>query len=342
MSKMDPEEVGLDKLLSWIDKLSPQELEGLEWTIQKKVWGRRIQRLGAIPEHASATLQRFIERVETGNIDEDIRTTVDRTCTFVLEQFMSLSEISNASQGRGGSSWRDILTGFRPDDPTREMEQIYEDLQSNLIQIRQAVAQAIATEKQLEQQLQKNQMQAITWQDRANMATAQGNDDLCAQAMKRKDQYVNAATVLESQLHAHKAVVNTLRERLTDTEVSVQKAYTKKTVLAARYKAAVAANRADELLSTSSHSSAAAVMERMEKAVFEQEAQAIDRILAHDQIMPELDAEHLLRATVKALERCTSVIESMEKKVAACEAQAAANVELREAEKASGDSAAEA
>src|SRR5271170_1910083 len=86
------------------------------------------------------------------------------------------------------------------EDPQLMLEQTYQDLQSNLIQVRQAVAQAIATEKQLEQQLKKNQEQATTWQNRASLAVQQNNDDLARQALQRKQQYTQAAAELEQQL----------------------------------------------------------------------------------------------------------------------------------------------
>src|ERR1700736_5986838 len=92
----------------------------------------------------------------------------------------------------------------RMEDPQIMLEQTYQDLQNNLIQVRQAVAQAIATEKQLEQQLQKNKDQAETWQNRAAMAVQQGNDDLAKQALQRRQQYVQAATDLETQLKSQK------------------------------------------------------------------------------------------------------------------------------------------
>src|ERR1700739_3672439 len=80
----------------------------------------------------------------------------------------------------------------RMEDPQLMLEQTYQDLQSNLTQVRQAVAQAIATEKQLEQQWQKNREQAETWHNRAAMAVQQGNDELARQALQRKQQYVQA------------------------------------------------------------------------------------------------------------------------------------------------------
>src|SRR5208282_308945 len=84
----------------------------------------------------------------------------------------------------------------RMEDPEMMLEQTYQDLQNNLIQVRQAVAQAIATEKQLEQQLNKNKDQAATWQNRAAMAVQQDSDDLARQALQRKQQYSQAAVDL--------------------------------------------------------------------------------------------------------------------------------------------------
>lgn len=162
----------------------------------------------------------------------------------------------------------------RMEDPQVMLEQTYQDLQSNLIQVRQAVAQAIATEKQLEQQLQKNKDQAETWQNRAAMAVQQGNDDLAKQALQRRQQYVQASSDLQAQLQSQKEATHTLRQRLTDLEAEVQKAYTKKQVLIARDKAAQATSKANEILSKTTASGAMSVIEKMETKVQEREAKA--------------------------------------------------------------------
>src|SRR4030088_12641 len=104
----------------------------------------------------------------------------------------------------------------RMEDPQIMLEQTYQDLQNNLIQVRQAVAEAIATEKQLEQQLQKNKDQAATWQNRAQLAVQQSNDDLARQALQRKQQYAQAASELETQLKSQKEATANLRQRLTE------------------------------------------------------------------------------------------------------------------------------
>ena len=127
-----------------------------------------------------------------------------------------------------------------------ELEQLYQDLQSNLISVRQAVAQAIATEKQLELQVEKSRQQADTWLSRAAMAVQKRNQELAEQASARRRQYVDSTDSLEEQLTHQRDATSKLRQRLTELEGDVQRAYTKKQVLIARHKAAQAALQARE------------------------------------------------------------------------------------------------
>ncbi|OPZ83574.1 MAG: hypothetical protein BWY75_03006 [bacterium ADurb.Bin425] len=161
------------------------------------------------------------------------------------------------------------------EDPAMMLEQSYNELQSNVISVRQAVAQAIATEKQLERDLQKNKDQAATWQNRAAMAVQQNSDDLARQALQRKQGYAQAVSDLETQLKVQKEATAGLRQRLAELENELQKANTKKQVLIARDKAAKATIKANEILSKTSTSGALSVMERMESKVQEKEAKAL-------------------------------------------------------------------
>lgn len=171
------------------------------------------------------------------------------------------------------------------EDPEMMLEQTVTELQNNLIQVRQAVAQAIATEKQLETQLNKNKEQASTWHNRATMAVQQGNDDLARQALQRKQQFAQAAADLETQLKAQKEATAGLRARLQEMEGEVNKAQIKKQQLTARNKAAKATERANEMLSLASPDSAASTMERIEQKIQEKEAKA--------QALAELGADEL-------------------------------------------------
>lgn len=156
-------------------------------------------------------------------------------------------------------------------DPLFQLEQAYQDLQNNLIQVRQATAQAIASEKMIEQQCAKNRDQAETWGNRAALARKQKKDDLALQAEGRQKHYIEAAVNLEEELKSQRAAVIQLRERLTQLEAQVQRAYTRKQVLFARSGAAEASKHAREILSSTSTDGIFAIIEKVEQEIVARE-----------------------------------------------------------------------
>ena len=158
-------------------------------------------------------------------------------------------------------------------DPQTIAENAYQELQSALIQVRQATAQAIATEKQLESQMKKNEEQAAIWQRRAEMAADQDNEELQKQALQRNKQYSAASEDLMFQWQAQKEATDNLRQRLTELENQVQQAYTRAQVLIARDKAADAVEKATKAFEvTDTISGAMSVLNKLEQHVIEKEA----------------------------------------------------------------------
>lgn len=171
---------------------------------------------------------------------------------------------------------RSIFGAFlgKVEDPALLLEQSYQDLNADVMQVRQAVAQAIATEKQIEQQYIKNEEQVKTWHNRAAMAVKEGNDEMAKQALQRKQQYSQVMAEQEILLKNQRQTTETLKNRLSELEEEVQKAYSKKQVLIARDKAAQATSKANELLSKTNAYGTLSVMDRMESKVEEREARA--------------------------------------------------------------------
>lgn len=158
------------------------------------------------------------------------------------------------------------------------------------------------------------------------MAVEQGNEALAELARQRRSQYLDASDHLEKQLGAQRHGTNVLRQRLTELEASVQKSYTQKQVLIARHKAAQATAKANAIMAKINASGAASTIERMEEKVAEREAAAAaaaemsDRVsAAFTETLP--DYQQLLIMAAAALERASTVIERMEKLVAASENQ---------------------
>ncbi len=173
----------------------------------------------------------------------------------------------------------------RAEDPQLILEQAYQDLNANLLKVRQAVVQAIATEKQIGQQLQKNQEQVQNWHNRATLAVQQGQDDLARQALQRRQQHLLATSEQEKLLNSQHESVESLRHKLADLEEEVQKAYFKKQDLINKDKYAQATGKANELLSKVTANGALSIMDRMEEKVQER--------LAKSEALAELSGDSL-------------------------------------------------
>ena len=88
----------------------------------------------------------------------------------------------------------------KAEDPEKILEQAIIDMQEDLVQLRQAVAQVIASQKRTEQQYNKNQAEANSWQQRAELALKKGDEDLARQALQRKKAAADTAAMLKQQL----------------------------------------------------------------------------------------------------------------------------------------------
>ena len=83
------------------------------------------------------------------------------------------------------------------EDPEKMLEQSVDDMQEDLVSLRQAVAQSIAAEKRVEQQLAQNRAQADQWQQRAALALSKNEEDLAREALTRKKGYAETAIGLD-------------------------------------------------------------------------------------------------------------------------------------------------
>ena len=65
----------------------------------------------------------------------------------------------------------------KAEDPEKILDQAIIDMSEDLVQLRQAVAQSIATQKRSQQQYNQNQSQANQWQSRAQLALQKGDEN---------------------------------------------------------------------------------------------------------------------------------------------------------------------
>lgn len=162
----------------------------------------------------------------------------------------------------------------KAEDPEKVLEQAIIDMQEDLIQLRQAVAKSIATQKRTEQQYNKNQSEANTWQQRAQLALQKGDENLAREALTRKKTSAETAETLKEQLRIQTQQVDTLKRNLVALEGKISEAKTKKDMLKARASAAKANEQLQGTIQGLGTSSAMGAFERMEDKVLEMEARS--------------------------------------------------------------------
>jgi len=160
----------------------------------------------------------------------------------------------------------------KAEDPEKVLEQSINDMNEDLVQLRQAVSKAIAAERRSRKQYDEKQSEANKWQQRAQLALSKGDEELARQALQRKKSASEAAEQLKPQLDKQKEQVDTLKKSLTALESKISEAKTKKDMLGARMKAAKANEQVQEQMGNLSTGNAMSAFERMEEKVMEKEA----------------------------------------------------------------------
>ena len=306
-----------DNIDEMINSLTPEQQERLRRKLNFNVWVRRFEFMNSVVEGESSTssakdkmlgkkfaalVQQMIDEMESPDASNLLLPKMIREAwQEVLLTVNNQPDVEEFIESAGSGSIEYLL------------EQTYQNIQNQLIQVRQAVAQAIAAEKQLEMQCQKNKDQASTWESRASMARQQGNQNLVEQAQSRAVQYKTTAEELVLQLQDQKIATNKLRAVLTEIEGEVQKLFTRKQVLLARDKAASMTNTVQELMSNLDTSDAGKLFEKIESAIIEKEQKAATAVPA-PQNKSEID--DIIAKAILAIDKLSEQVARIELRIA--------------------------
>ncbi|MEQ8957611.1 MAG: PspA/IM30 family protein, partial [Coleofasciculus sp. C2-GNP5-27] len=149
--------------------------------------------------------------------------------------------------------WRVIRANLnsligQAEDPEKILEQAVDDMQHDLIQMRQAVAQAIASQKRTERQASQAESTAQEWYNRAQLALSKGDDNLAREALTRRQTYQQTAQALQGQLGQQREIVTKLKKDMKTLESKISEAKTKKDLFIARARSAQASEKINEML----------------------------------------------------------------------------------------------
>jgi phage shock protein A len=128
----------------------------------------------------------------------------------------------------------------KAENPERMIGQIIREMEQGLASARQCAASAIAAERRIARELQRNRAEAQMWQARAREALHAGREDLARRALARKLEHDDLTAELDRQHLAARETAQNVRVSLRAIEARLTEARRKQRLLIARHRAAKA------------------------------------------------------------------------------------------------------
>ena len=177
------------------------------------------------------------------------------------------------------------------EDPERMIKQIIREMEENIRYSKEGVITAIASEKRLFRELEQHQVKFEEWQNKAEVAMKNDNEELARAALGQKKEHEKLINRVEPMWRAASRTSNDLKHQLRQLEEKLADAKRKKGSLAARQKAA----QTQEYMINSGIDFDTHLMDqdnfnRMEDKVMEMEARA--------QARSELEGNHSIREEI--------------------------------------------
>lgn len=160
------------------------------------------------------------------------------------------------------------------EDPEKIMNQAVEDMQADLVKIRQSYAEVTATQRRLLKQKEQADQLAEDWYGRAQLALQKGNEELAREALTRRQQQVDASSDLQSQIDQQTSSIDKLYEGMQMIEGKISEAKAKKEQMVARARTAQSTQKVNDMLSGVTGKTSMDAFTRMEEKVEALEAQA--------------------------------------------------------------------
>jgi phage shock protein A len=143
--------------------------------------------------------------------------------------FQRISDIISANLN-------EMTEGF--EDPERMLKQAVREMEETIAEVTNQTAKAMASETLLSRELERNLSQRQQWQDRAEKAVEDGNDDLARKALTRKNEHEKLADALKAQLEDARAASASLRCQLSAMKAKLAEGKRNLATLTARKRAA--------------------------------------------------------------------------------------------------------
>jgi len=160
------------------------------------------------------------------------------------------------------------------EDPEKILTQAVEDMQSDLVKVRQSYAEITATQRRLLKQKEQADALAQDWYERAQLALQKGNEGLAKEALTRRQQQIDEASNLQEQIDSQGASIDKLYEGMQALESKILESKSKKEQMVARARTAQSTQKVNDMLGGITGQTSMDAFNRMEEKVEALEAAA--------------------------------------------------------------------
>ena len=196
------------------------------------------------------------------------------------------------------------------EDPERMIKQIIREMDENIRYSKEGVITAITSEKQLFRELEQHRTHVEQWQNKAEVAMKNDNEELARAALGQKKEHEKIVNRIEPMWRAASRTSNDLKHQLKQLEDKLADAKRKRGSLAARQRAA---QTQEYMINTGidfdSHLMTQDKFNRMEDKVMEMEARAQacselnDQNCFQDEIYVEMEIEAEINSEMDMLKK---------------------------------------
>jgi len=160
------------------------------------------------------------------------------------------------------------------EDPEKIMNQALEDMQNDLVKIRQSYAEVTATQRRLMKQKEQCDSMAQDWYQRAQLALQKGNEELAKEALTRRQAQTDEATQIQQQIDMQAESIDKLYEGMQMLEKKILESKSKKDQMVARARTAQSTQKVNDMLGGITGETSMDAFSRMEEKVEALEAAA--------------------------------------------------------------------
>merc|ERR1711937_450252 len=160
------------------------------------------------------------------------------------------------------------------EDPEKIMDQALEDMQSDLIRVRQSYAEVTASQRRLAKAKEHLESEANDWYDRSQLAMKKSNEGLAREALQRREAILNQSSGIQNQIDSQAGNLDSLYDGMQALEGKIIEAANKKDQMKVRARTAKTTQKVNDMMTGLTGKTSMDAFNRMEQKVEALEAAA--------------------------------------------------------------------